>query len=139
MGVLMEFSSVRADTVTAVQEDPDFDLEANDAVVDHADFSLHLDFDALDELVAAACEVKQREPFTFDEAMGEQLSGTLSVMSGGFVDLFASLEPASFLEAARPWLGDALTPDFRSAIEALITLCRNAKARSLAVVFFVSP
>lgn len=126
MGALMHFYAVRAGE--ALREG------ARAA----ADFSLHIGDDELDELLAAACEHARVERIAWSAA-AEPLSDSAHKMTPAFVELFAGLAAGAFVQAARPWLGRALTPDFERAIGELIDTCRRARDERLDVVFIVSP
>ena len=138
MGVLMNFYAGQADKIVSLIETGD---DLDQGVSASADFSLHIDEDALDEMLAAACEHKQRDRIDWHEAVSadEPISDSAFKMSPAFVELFAGLSAQDFVPAARPWLGQILTPDFEKAIGELIDVCRCAKSEKLDVVFVVSP
>lgn len=136
MGVLMGFyASEPGRSAAALEEDAEFDLASADFVRGTADFSLHIASDTLDEMVTAACEAKGMRRFGWDEAQIAGLGESAAKMSPAFIELFSALGTEELVAAARPWMGDTLTPDLENAMGELITLCQLAKRDGLEVVF----
>jgi hypothetical protein len=139
MSVLMNFYATQADKIVDAIESGD-DLDSNQLVRATADFSLHIGEDALDEMLAAACEHKKTERIAWEDAVGadDPLAESAFKMSPAFIELFASLSANDFVPTLRPWLGQTLTPDFEKAISELIDVCRCARSEGLDVVFACS-
>jgi hypothetical protein len=139
MGNRMEFYVGDAKVLAAAFETT-ADLRMPGAGNGHVDFSLHLDPEAMDELLAAACEAASISRLSWwDDAMAEQLGGDenggVAVVKPNIVRVLGSLELLTFLPKARPWLGSTLTRDFEQALGELIELCRGAAHSELDVIF----
>jgi hypothetical protein len=65
MGILMNFYAGRAAAIVSAIEAEGDPREVASAA---ADFSLHIGYDELDEMLAAACERQKRERITWDVA-----------------------------------------------------------------------
>ena len=120
--------------VDAIESD---DLDLSEVVRATADFSLHIGEDALDEMLAAACEHVKTGRIAWEDAVGadEPIADSVFTMSPAFVEVFASLSAVTFVPTLRPWLGETLTPDFENAVGDLIEVCKCAKVEQLDVIF----
>lgn len=142
MGNRMEFYAGDARAlVAAFEADRAADLRTVAGVCGQVDFSLHLDPDNMDELLAAACEAAAIDRLGWwDDALknpcgGDEDASWLAAVDSNVVNVFAALDLATFLPKARPWLGTTLTPDFERATGALIELCKVAVRGGAGVVF----
>ena len=126
-------------TLIAEQWESTGDLESARFVKARADFSLHLEPDWFDDLVAAVCRSTQSPSMGRVDVLIEQLAGdgegsSADVVSPTFVKLVADLSGPQLKSVAKDWLGNELTDDATAALAEFVRLCGVATVENLPVV-----
>ena len=147
MGQLMDFYAGDATRIGEAFARRDHETLKNpEAVVMHADFSLHVTSIDLDILTELAAGLAGTGPTSFEDSWQQRLSGdgnesSAELMSREWVELMGRsdvsvLAPAWAAALAEEYSDFSLTvtDDMRHGLEALTALCREAARRGVSVV-----